>query len=90
MVKLFKISPKKPSFINSCFASQCTPAINTSQLLSLEFKTNKGLERIPFTDNHINLTKNLNVDKVDERDNISIRMIKLCGKSIALPLRLIF
>ena len=90
MVKLFKISPKKPSFSNSCFASQCTPAINTSQLLSLEFKTNKGLERIPFTDDHINLSKNLNVDKVDEWDIISIQMIKLCGKSIALLLRLIF
>ena len=60
------------------------------QLIQAEFKTNKGLERIPFTDDHINLTKNLNVDKVDEWDNISIQMIKLCGKSIALPLRLIF
>ena len=34
--------------------------------------------------------KNLNVDKPHGWDNISIRMIKHCGKSIALPLRLIF
>ena len=30
------------------------------------------------------------MDKAHGWDNISIRMVKLCGKSIALPLRLIF
>ena len=34
--------------------------------------------------------KNLNLGKAHGWDNISIRMIKLCGKSIALPLSLIF
>ena len=62
---------------------QCTPVIHKSQLPSLEFKTNKWLEKIIFTDDDIN------VDKAHGWDNKSIRMIKLCGKSIALSLRLI-
>ena len=72
----------KPS--NSYFASQCTPVINKSQLPSLEFKTSKRIDKINFTDDDIN------VDKAHGRDNISIQMVKLCGKSIALPLNLIF
>ena len=36
------------------------------------------------------MIKNLNVDKGHEWNNISIRIIKHCGKSIALPLSLIF
>ena len=36
------------------------------------------------------IIKNLNVDKTRGWDNLSLRMRKICGKSIALPLRLIF
>ena len=36
------------------------------------------------------IIKNLNVDKAHGWGNISIRMIRFCGKSIALPLTLIF
>ena len=44
-----------------------------------------------FTDDDINLViKNLNVDKAYGQDSIPIQMIKLCGKSIARPLSLIF
>ena len=39
-----------------------------------------------FTDYDINLIiKNLNTGKAHGWDNMSIRMVKLCGKSIALP-----
>ena len=82
---------EKTELFNSCFASQCTPVTNKSQLTSLEFKTSKRIEKINFTDDDIYLIiKNLNVDKAYGWDNISIRMIKLCGKPIARPLSLIF
>ena len=82
---------EKTKLFNSYFASQCTPVTNKSQLPSLEFKTRKRIEEITFTDDDINLIiKNLNVDKAYGWDNISIRMIKLCGKSITRPLSLIF
>ena len=89
--KVFKTFVKKAAFFNSCFTSQYTPVINKSQLLSLEFKTNKGLGKITFTDDDTNfILKYLNADKADGWNDISIRMIKFCGRSIALPLRLIF
>ena len=45
-----------------------------SQLLSSEFKPNKRLEKITFTDDNINLiTKNINVGKAHGWDNISVR-----------------
>ena len=82
---------KKAELFDSYFASQFTPVINKSQLPSFEFKTSKRIEKITFTDDHMNLIiKNLDVDKANGWDNISIGMIKHCGKSIALPLSLIF
>ena len=82
---------EKTELFNSYFASQCTPVTNKSQLPFLEFKTGKRIEKITFNDGDIYLIiKNLNVDKAYGWDNISIRMIKLCGKSIARPLSLIF
>ena len=36
------------------------------------------------------ISKNLNPEKVHGWDNISIRMIKLCGKAIVDPLRILF
>ena len=91
MEKFFKFLPKKPHFLIHVFFSQYTPVINKCQLLSLEFKTNKGLGKITFTDNDTNfILKYLNDDKADRWNDISIRMIKFCGRSIALPVRLIF
>ena len=82
---------EKTELFNSYFASQCTPVTNKSQLPSLEFKTGKRIEKVTFTDDDINLiVKNLNVGKAHGWDNISIRIIKLCSKSIARPLSLIF
>ena len=36
------------------------------------------------------IIKNLNANKAHGWDDISIRMIQACGKSIALPLKLLF
>ena len=82
---------EKAELFHSHFASQFTPNINNSKLLSLEFKINQSLENITFTGDDISvIIKNVKVDKAHGWDNVSFQMIKLCGKSIALPLRLIF
>ena len=82
---------EKTELFNSYFASQFTPVTNKSQLPSLEFKIGERIEKITFIDDGINLMiKNLSVDKAYGWNNISIRMIKLCGKSIVRPLSLIF
>ena len=44
---------------------------------------------INVNDLHL-IIKNLNANKAHGWDDISIRMIQLCGKSIALPLKLPF
>ena len=55
---------EKAELFNSYFASQCTPVVNKSQMLSLEFKANESLEKISFTDDGINLIQS-NLYKMD-------------------------
>ena len=64
---------EKTEFFNSYFASQCTPVANKSQIPSLEFKMGK---RIFYWWQYKPNNKESRWDK------ISIRLIKLCGKSI--------
>ena len=40
--------------------------------------------------NILKIIKSLNVNKVHGHNNISIRMIKLCGQPVAKPLSIIF
>ena len=82
---------EKSILFNSHFGFQYTTIVSNSKLPSVEFKTNQKLENITFTNYYISLIiKKLKADKAYGLDNISIQIIKLCGKSIALPLRLIF
>ena len=54
-------------------------------------KTNKRLKSFEINENDLLLiTKNLNTNKAHGWDDISIRMIQACGKSITLPLKLLF
>ena len=54
-------------------------------------KTSKSINSINFNgDDIISIIKTLDSEKAHGVDNISIRMIKLCGDSIILPLTLIF
>ena len=54
-------------------------------------KTDKRLNTISFKDSDItSIIKSLKPTKAHGADNISIRMIQLCGDSITLPLTLIF
>ena len=82
---------EKANLFNNFFASQCTPLENTSKLPPLLMKTDKRLNTISFKDSDItSIIKSLKPTKAHGADNISIRMIQLCGDSITLPLTLIF
>ena len=82
---------KKPELFNRHFAEQCTLVQNTSTLPVFSFKTNNQLKSFEINENDILLIiKNLNANKAHSWDDISIRMIQSCGKSIALPIKLLF
>ena len=54
-------------------------------------KTGKSLSSLEISETDIfAIIKNLDPNKSHGWDNLSIRMIKLCGKSIIYPLKLIF
>ena len=64
---------------------------NVSTLPNLEYKTGERLNYFEINENDIlSITKNVNASKANEWDKISTRIIKLCGKTIAFPLKLIF
>ena len=61
------------------------------QALNLEYKTDERLIYFDINENEIlSIIKDLNASKAHGWDKISIRMIKLYGKTIAIPLKLIF
>ena len=82
---------QKASIFNKFFASQCTPLQNSSSLPTFYLRTDETLSLLNVNDDYIfAIIKNLNPNKSHGWDNISIRMIKLCGKSMVYPLKLIF
>ena len=88
LVSDFKI---KTELFNSHFAAQCTPVKNASALPKFKYRTDKRLNYFTINENDIFLIiKNLHADKAHRWDNISIRIIQLCGKEIILPLQLLF
>ena len=75
------------NIFNEVFASQSTPLKNNSKLTTLLINTDKRLHTVSIKKDDITLTiKPPNPTKAHEFDNISVRMIQLCGNSIALPL----
>ena len=74
------------------FAEQCSIIDNSSELPSNFLKkTGKSISAITFTcDDIATLIKSLDPNKAHGHDMISIRMLKICGKSICKPLDLIF
>ena len=79
---------KNAGLFNSHFASQCTPINNKSVLPPLEYKTNGRLasvntEKKKKKNDIYLILKNLNPENAQGWDNMSIRMIQLCGKAIA-------
>ena len=75
---------QKAEIFNSFFADQCSLMSNASKLSSnFTFYTDNRLYTVTFSQDDIGkIIQNLNPNKADGHDNISIRMLKLCGSSI--------
>ena len=79
---------KNAKLFNSHFASLCTPINNKSVLPPLEYKTNGRLASVNTEKKKKDIyliLKDLNPENAHGWDNMSIRMIQLCGKAIAEP-----
>ena len=85
----FKI---KAELFNSFFVSQCCLVKNDDKLPShLNYKTDNCLLTANFSiDNIAKIQQNLDPNKAHGHDNVSIRMLQLCGNSICKRLDLIF
>ena len=82
----------KANMFNKFFADQCTPLKNDSVLPTDQMLlTSSRLCSLNFNEEEIiKLIRNLNVHKAHCHGDISIRMIKICDKSILKPLILLF
>ena len=77
----------KANIFNKCFPEQCTLLNNGSVLPSnQEFLTQEILCSIGLSNDEIlKLIRSLNMHKAHGHDDISIRMIKTCDKSLVKP-----
>ena len=82
----------KANIFNKFFAEQCTPLKNNSVLpVNQMFLTQSRLSSISFNEDEIlKIVRALNINKAHGHDNISIRMIKICDKSLLKPLIILF
>ena len=82
---------EKANLFNAFFAEQCTTLNTNSVIPEVRRRTNKHLNDISFTPSDLSrIINDLNPNKAHGHDNISIKMIKMCGDSIITPLKLIF
>ena len=82
---------EKANAFNSYFADQCNILITNSVIPDVRYRTNKHLKNIFFTSSELSkIIKDLNPNKSHGHDNISIKMIQICGETIIIPLKLIF
>ena len=82
---------KEKSEIFNSFAKQCSLIDNGSTLPSLfPLITEKSLSDVDFSVEDIKNINKLDSNKAHGDDMISIRMLKLCDKSICKPLSIIF
>ena len=90
--KLISNFKEKANHFNAFFASQCTPVSNNSTLpLVTTPITDASLSSISFNhQNILNIIHSLNINKAHGYDDISIRLLKMCGSSIVKPQSIIF
>ena len=82
---------EKAGIFNTFFSNQCNILDNSSNVPEISYKTNKRISSINFSSSDLSkIIKELNPNKAHGHDNISIRMIQICGESIIFPLKLIF
>ena len=82
----------KADILNKSFAEQCTPLKNDRKLSSNQiYLTQWRLGSLNFNEDEIRkIIRALNSYKAHDYDNISIRMIKICDKSLLKPLIILF
>ena len=82
----------KADIFNKFFAEQCTPLKNDSKLPSNQiYLTQSRLGSLNFNEDEIlKIIRALNPHKAHGYDDISIRMIKICDKSLLEPLIILF
>ena len=82
---------EKVKLFNDYFLAQCKPIVNNSTLPLFTQITHSNIDTIVISQKLIlDIIKNLNTNKAHGPDNISGRMIELCGDNITLPLGIIF
>ena len=83
---------KKAELFNYYFANQYTLTNSNGTLpVNIQYLTDKRLSSFDFSeDNIMKVIQKLDPNKAHGEDNISIRMIKICGKSICISLRKYF
>ena len=83
---------EKANIFNEFFSNQCTPISNNSKLpTQVICETNQVFESINFvTEDIFNIINNLDSCKAHGCDNLSVRVIKICGISLCKPLEIIF
>ena len=82
----------KVDIFNKFFAEQCTPLKNDSKIpINQIFLTQSRLSSLDFNEDEIlKIIRALNIHKAHGHDDISIRMIKICDKSLLKPLTILF
>ena len=83
---------EKAELFNSFFSKQCSLISNNSSLPNyINYTTEKRLSTVALSVEAIGkIIQNLDSNKAHGHDNISIRMLKICGDSIYEPLEIIF
>ena len=82
---------KKASIFNVFFTNQCSILNNGSIIAGISYKTDKRTRDINLLPSDLSkIIKNLNPNKAHGHDNISVKMIQMCGDTIIPPLTLIF
>ena len=82
----------KGNILNKLFAEECTPLRNGSVLpVNQMLLAQARLKSLDFKEIDIlQIIRTLNINKANGYDDISIRMIKICEKSLLKPLILLF
>ena len=81
----------KANLFSNFFVSQCSPVVNSSALPNFCYKTQKRISLAEIKEDDLLLIiKNLNPNKAHEWDNVSIRMMQLCGNTTVKTLKYLF
>ena len=82
---------EKAEHFNSFFSKQCFLKNSGSTLpTNMQYLTNNRLSSITSQDDIAKIIQNLDSGKAHGHENISIRMLKICGSAIYKPLAIIF